>query len=239
MKTFLKYIIIFIILLNTVLGFGQDIDEILQNSINTMQNKEAYQVNTDYKLYKGLDDSKVYEEYDGILSKKGTSMYQKLGAMELLKEDSFFVKLNHDDKEILIDLSTDSIPTDLTSMDISLVLQFFEKGEITNMGNYYKLEFTGKPNNKLMISRLILHIEKATHYIKKQIIFLSYLSDFSAYDSQTLKKDFDKARLEISFSKFKDEIDENNFKKERYFSIINNKIIIGNEFKKFKLIPTN
>lgn len=220
-------------------GFGQSFDEVFQKGLDQMKDKQAYEVNTAYKLYRGIDGTKVFEEYSGILSKKGTSTYQRLGGMELLNTDSYLVKLNHDDKEILVGKNANTVSTEMSTMDISLILQYFEKGTIQDRGNSYELEFNGKPGNELKIGKLLIHLNKKTNLISKQVVFFSYVTDFSAYDPNTLKKDFDLTRLEISYSNFKENINENNFNIERYFSIVNDKILIGKEFKDFEFFPAN
>ena len=216
---------------------AQDFDTVFKKSLAATTENKTFEVGTQYKIFRGNEGTKALEEYTGVLSKNEGKVYQKLGNMELLQTDTYFVKLNHDDQEIIV-LNSSENQQHLPTVDIHKTLEHFEKGDIKDKGDYYQLEFIGKPNNRLRIEKLHIDIYKNSYLIKKQVIYFSYLTDFSVYQTKSLKKDFDSPRLEVVFTDYNNEVDLSNFKQERYFSVANNTVILGREFKDFEIIST-
>ncbi|MBX2828552.1 MAG: hypothetical protein KTR22_10320 [Flavobacteriaceae bacterium] len=218
---------------------AQTYQEILEKTLEKTEAMGVYEVSTEYKMMRGLDNPKVYEHYTGKLVQNGSKIYQQLGAMEFVQSDSFYVKLNHDDKEILIGTLKDTNSPQLSDFDLEAILEHFENGKLIKNGKYFKIELKGKADNPLQMAKLDLYVDKESYLLRKQSMIFSRVTDFSIYEEGPATQDLDAARLEISYSDYNSNVDSNLFAQERYFQHLGDDIVLGEEFSDFELIPLN
>ncbi len=233
-----RIVIALIVLFGTIQVQAQSFEEILEATLQKTKSLDSYEVTTEYKMYRGLDDPKVYEGYKGKLIQNGTRLYQQLGAMEYVQSDSFYVKLNHDDKEILIGNLEEAQTPQLSNFDLASILGHFEKDKLSSEGNYHKIELIGKDRNPLQIAKLDLYIDKESMLLMKQSMIFSRLNDFSVYENKPSPQDLDVARLEITYSNYSDTIDDEKLTQERYFAQHGETVVLSKEFSDFELIPS-
>lgn len=217
---------------------AQDFDVIVQEMIEE-HGKESYYFDLNYALYKGIDGSKVYEEYKGVMALKDNKFYQKIGAMESLQTSSFMVMLNHEDKEILINRSETNQPVNTLTLDLKTLHQLYDKGGLETTDKTYILELIPKQNAGSLFSRLWLHIDKKSKKYVKQVMLFSQLQDFSHFNDSSKDNQYDVGRLEISFLNDDREIEDKIFEESRYFQVTSNKIKLSKEFQGFELISAN
>ena len=232
-------IICILVLLFSNKASGQDFNTIIKEVI-AHNNKDTYHYNLHYKVFRGEKGQKVYEDYKGVMALKEGNFYQKIDVMETLQTSTFIVKLNHNDKQIRIDRGDALTPVNTLSLDLSTIDKLFDKGTVEDLGSVYKLELLSKKTSGSQYSKVFVHIDKQTKKMIKQVMFLRQLQDFSSSNTFPSNDQYDIARLEISIIDINDDIARKDelFKQERYFTIVNNKIKLGNEFKNFELVPT-
>lgn len=236
-KKYLKYVVLIVFILVGGIAISQNPEKLLKESFENTFGKQEFEMETTYRLYKGLEGTKVFENYSGINAKKGNNFYQKIGAMELLIGNSFFVKLNHIDKEITIGTSKKNFPDILSIDSVSELLKYYCEGSITKEKEYVVIEMDAIPEKHGDIAKMKIYIKNGK--IIKQVFFLSQIKDFSIYEENKGEKSFDVARLEVDYKNIKHKVTDSFFAKERYFTQQANKIIIGKEFKNFEFFPAN
>jgi len=220
-----------------VLIFGlqvhsQNIKEILTH-IQQEVSTNDFKVNLKYQLFKGVDGEKSLESFDGIYLKSGVNFYNKIKNTETIVGNDFMVKINHDQKAMLYDnFEIDkSKPTDM--LNLTILLKNFESPSVQDLGETWKCEMTAVEYSQMPYSKVVLFVDKKTYRIKKQILFLTSIMNFS--DDAT---DFNIPRLEIEYSNYTsvNATDKLLFKREKYISIKNNKIIPSSRFKEYEII---
>ena len=226
-KLFLMLVLIFGLQVHS-----QNIKEILTH-IQQEVSTNDFKVNLKYQLFKGVDGEKSLESFDGIYLKSGVNFYNKIKNTETIVGNDFMVKINHDQKAMLYDnFEIDkSKPTDM--LNLTILLKNFESPSVQDLGETWKCEMTAVEYSQMPYSKVVLFVDKKTYRIKKQILFLTSIMNFS--DDAT---DFNIPRLEIEYSNYTsvNATDKLLFKREKYISIKNNKIIPSSRFKEYEII---
>ncbi|WP_452223465.1 hypothetical protein [Lacinutrix chionoecetis] len=222
--------------------YSQTFDEVFMKFTETKKKLLEYQVDLDYKLYKGADGSKVYEEYTGTMALNNGTKYQEIGAMKHIEMPNGFIKLNTEEKAMMVGLSSEKTFPSLDQINPDLIYTYYNKGELQEKDGLYKISFNVKEYSSLPTSRLEIHIDKETYHQKKVVIYYSELKDFSFYEKNRLKNKTDELvdfpRLEIAYSNFnsKVKINKSAFSQETYIKVTPIKIIGVNQYKDFEII---
>ncbi|SRX75246.1 hypothetical protein [Aequorivita antarctica] len=236
-KKYLKHVVVIVLIFLGGNIIGQTSEKLLKESFESTFGKQEFEVETNYRLYKGMEGTKVFENYSGINAKKGNSFYQKIGAMELLIGDNLFVKLNHEDKEITIGVSNEDYSNNMFIDNVSQLLKYYCEGLIINEKGYEVIEMYANPEKNSDIAKMKIYTKNGK--IIKQVFYLSQVKDFSIYEEKKSEKLYDVARLEVEYRNIKYKTTNSFFEKERYFTIKDNNIILGKEFKDFEFFPAN
>lgn len=220
---------------------AQTATEILDKYIENKKAEKQFQADINYTLYKGLDGVKAFESYNGLLAKNNGTLYQKLGSMELVQGKDFIVKLNSEEKAMLIGYSSKPIYNNIDQLDNTQLLQVFDEKKLIDNGNTWKLILTSKSSELSQFFSIELYLRKSNLQPIKQVFIYSAISDFSAYNSKETKPNFDNPRLEIVYKNYRKtiDIDENLFKSSRYFIHSKNQITTTAEFKNFEILHAN
>ncbi|WP_179008685.1 hypothetical protein [Winogradskyella forsetii] len=238
----MKNIIIILALLSVTTIYSQSFDEVFTKFSKTKKETEEYQVNLDYKLYKGVKGTRVYENYSGMMAIHNGTKYQEVGAMKHIEMPNGFIKLNTEEKAMMVGLSSVSAYPSLEEIDPNLIYTYYNKGEFEEKDGLFKISFNAKEYSSLQTSRMEIHIDKKTFHQKKVVIYYSVLKDFSFYDENHLKNKTDESvdfpRLEISYSEYKSEVQINKsfFLQDSYIEVTPSKIVGVNQYKDFEII---
>ena len=234
--------LLLVLTLTSIQLFSQNNTDIFKQYIETKKNQKEYQVNINYAIYKGMKGTKAYESYDGVEAKLNDNFYQKLHNTELIMGADFMVKLNPDEKAMLVGYASQPVLTNFNQLDISKVLEFFKEYTVTEKDNYWKVVLT-KPNYTLLAQFKIieLHIEKETLRLQKQIMYYGSLADFAQYEKNKTTKDLDVPRLEITYENYQNEINlnKNILNSSNYFLYENNTITTAPKYKGYQIIYPN
>ena len=234
------YIILFLLSISSV--YAQSFDEVFENFSETKKIEKEYQVNLGYKLYKGVKGTQVYEDYTGIMAAKKDSKYQEIGTMKHITLPNGFIKLNTEEKAMMVGLSSQKAYPSIEEIDPTLIYTYYDKGKLEDKDGLYKISFNAKEYSSLQTSRLEIHIDKATYQQQKVVIYYSALKDFSFYEKDHLKSKTDALvdfpRLEINYSNYSEKIkiDSRSFLQETYIKVTSDKIEGVNQYKDFEII---
>jgi len=234
------YIILFLFGFSNL--YSQTFDEVFAKFSETKKQAVNYQVNLDYKLYKGVKGSKIYEEYSGVMASLNGTRYQEIGAMKQVQMPNGFIKLNTEDKAMQVGLSSKKAYPSLEEIDPKLIYIYYDKGELEEKDGLYKISFNAKKHSSLQTSKLEIHVDKLTYNQKKVVIYYSTLKDFSFYEKDHLKNKTDVLvdipRLEIIYTNYSSKIKVNKsaFSQDTYIKVTPSKITGVNQYKDFEII---
>lgn len=210
--------------------------QILKKATETYANREYINYNTTYNLYLDYKTKKVYEQYLGIVLKKNNINYFKVKNTEFAVFKKYGVKINHDQKAMIIGENKEEIQQ--SPLSLISYLKGFKYKLINSNADTYECELV--PANKIsqiIIGKVILSIKKSDFSLVKQTIF--YIENMESKNNKG-KIVQSIPRLEIIFSKRSknDKLDNLLLKQESYFTLTNNKIIVSPRLSTYKLFKS-
>jgi len=232
----MKDIIYILFFLSSTVLFSQSLDEVLKKVEDKYSTQGNFKVGMRYKLFKGATSDVIVEEYKGLLIIKDKSMYTKINNTEMISTKAFYIKVNHDEKAMIYDLTSNENSIE-QQINLELLLDLFDKGKIKDNGAEWECELVAKMFSQVPYSKVILVIKKEDYSLSKQIFYYSSLIDFS---KKRGTEDFDIARLEIEYNNILkvSSLDDPFFNKNNYVKVINNKIIPIGKYKSYEIINT-
>lgn len=215
---------------------AQTVKEILTNVQNKVI-KTNFKVNLTYRLFKGIKGKKELETFKGTYIKKDKNYYNKIKNTETIIGANFLIKINHDQKALLYESFKNATPNKNNMLNIKTLLKNFEKPVLTNLRDSFKCEMVAVEYSQMPYSKIILYINKKDYSIKKQVLYLTSLINFSDDEN---KNDFSIPRLEIQYSNYSalTNQDKSLLKKNNYIVIINNKVRPSTKYKAYEIINT-
>ncbi len=213
--------------------FSQSVHKVLSGMKAVMMSDKGVQMNLTYSLYKGKETNKPIEQYQGKLIQFKKSTYLKIHETETVYNNSFFVKVNHNEKEMIY-RNTQSKQVLNNPMDLAQILNYFESGELQDKGTYWEFNLIPKSSNLFPISKMTFQVHKKTHLPIKQIYFYAPLVNLS---QDTQKESKNQSRLEIVFSDHKKGVGSNKerLKKEYYIKLNGNQTVVANRLSNYQL----
>lgn len=235
----IKHFFIHIVFLTLTYSSAQTAESILQEYLNVKRNETSLQVDISYSMYKGKNGKEPTESYKGVQAHLGKTFYQKLGTMEYIQGEDFMVKLNTEEKAMLVGYSSKPILNDLSLLNNEAVLGYFKDMELKDMGNKWLLIAKSNVTSLMPFSKMEFYLSKKDYKLYKQVVYYSSLVDYSdSYKDKTIKPDYDNPRLEVVYTNHSNKISlkKNTFSKERYFTYKNNNIIASNLYKGYSVV---
>ncbi|MEZ0131125.1 hypothetical protein AB9T88_15690, partial [Flavobacterium sp. LBUM151] len=97
----------FLFLLFSVIANSQEkkftAQQIINNASEAFNDASYINTNSSYNLYENYTSKKVYRHYTGIVLKKNNVNYFKIKNTEFLSFKNIGIKINHDQKAIIIE----------------------------------------------------------------------------------------------------------------------------------------
>lgn len=210
--------------------------QIIKKATETYVDQKYINYNTTYNLYLDYKAKKVYEQYFGIVLKKDNINYFKVKNTEFVVFKKYGVKINNDQKAMIIGENKD----DIQQSPISLLnyLEGFKYKFINPNADTYECELV--PANKIsqiMIGKVILSIKKSDFSLNKQTVY--YIENMESKNNNG-KIVQSIPRLEIIFSKRikNDKQDNLLLRQESYFTLASNKIVVSPRLSTYKLFKS-
>ncbi|WP_064967127.1 hypothetical protein [Tenacibaculum ovolyticum] len=175
-----------------------DVKKILESYKVAVENDTEYQVNLTYKVYKGHSERIPIEVQKGILYKKGNNSYTKLSDVEMINTVNTYLKINHNEKAVLI---ADGVqkPEGL-NLKLDELYKYVNAKIINENPKTWVIKLTPKGKvTQLPFSSLIIELSKGTYRVKKQLFYYLTQMDFS---EDLRKTDVANVKLEVLFGKY-------------------------------------
>ena len=209
--------------------------QIIRNASKAFNEAPYITNNSNYNLYENYNSKKVYRNYTGIVLKKNNINYFKIKNTEFVSFKNIGIKINHDQKAIVIEKqkkSTDESPLSLTNY-----LEAYNAKLIETDKNNYICELTPNKITQVMLSKIVIHIRKKDYHIVKQILFFVEKMETKNAKGKSI---YSTPRLEITFTpRQKNEKRDNILiSKENYFTEKGNELVLSNKFSTYQLFKS-
>jgi len=210
----------------------QRIMDLLEKSKKVYEGSEAFKFNMDYKLFTSYKSNTITETYIGVLIKRRTDSYSRIGKTEFVHLGNDFIKI--DNESGLIQLSKNQEATS-TVYNLKEMVSNFSVFELASEGNYWVCTLTGPEITFVPYGKAVIYISKTDYTISRQILYLLKINAYKDKDGK-IKKAY--PRMEINFSDFTTKaIDFGSvFKKENYIREIKNKYVPATKYAKYKIV---
>lgn len=216
--------------------FSQDekkVNEILSKSESVYKVNKNLSLSLNYKLYTTYSSNVVSEGYNGRLLIQNESTYIKIHNTEFLQNPAISLKINHDQKMMIVfnmpEKNIELNPTNLTSL-----LKSFKTRKVIDKGNYWVCTLQTGKYTQMIYGKVELHINKKTHKITKQIL---YFLEKAMYKDSKGNEKYDYPRLEIVISDI--EVSESEKKSafdiKTYITKEGNKILPSKKYSNYTL----
>lgn len=210
--------------------------QVLKKATQVFEKQDYVSNNSKYVLYLDYTSKKAYEQYNGIVLKKNNVNYFKIKNTEFVAFKDYGVKINHDEKAIVIENgSTNEMQESPLSLDN--YLKGFDSKLILTNKEYFICELTPAKISQIMLSKIVVYIKKTDYSIAKQTLF--FIEKMESKDAKG-KTIYTTPRLEISFNpRIKDnKRDDLLVNKENYFTEKGNEIIVSKRLSAYQLFKS-
>jgi len=214
---------------------AQTLSEIIQGAQNYTANND-FKVAITYQLFKGVDGNNIIEEYKGMYAKNKDSYYSKIKNTEIVYTPTFYVKVNHDQKAMVFVNNQVNKEQKNSLVDLDAILKNFENIKIIDKGSYWQCEMVAIEYSQSPFSKIIMDINKKNYAIKKQVLYLTNMIDFS--DNERTKAEYNIPKLILTYSNYSDlsTYDLGLFKKNKYTTSSNGKVAPATKYKDYEII---
>jgi len=189
----MKGILLFIGLFCFASAWTQDVKSVLTKVNATYANKNV-SYSTKYELYKGHKATKIHSFYTGEVVSQDGNIYQKIDKTEFIYTEKFSVKINSDEKALVVLAGQKNISPEL---NLELALKECSSSELVDKGSYYSIVMIMKPASSLQCSVIQLRVDKESFTLQQIDVYYSFLQDFSAVYTQ---QDLNQPHMKIKFT---------------------------------------
>jgi len=172
---------------------GEDYLKLMQANYKDVN---AMQINMQYTLYKGYDGQAVIEEYKSVYNKLGNASYRKINRTEIINNEGVQVKINHDQKVILV---SELRSTEAIDIDFSQILKRCESISLSQKSNHSVVHLDLKVGQDIPYTRISIEVN-SKFLIQKVTLYYATKINFS---NDYLNKDLDFPKLVIQYNEFK------------------------------------
>ncbi|MEP0266067.1 hypothetical protein [Dokdonia sp.] len=186
--------------------FGQSdiskVIDILNQSQEVYEAQNAYAMDATYTLYQGAESDVIDEAYDALLIKQEDTYYSRIHHTEHVYFAKAYLKANHDQKRFQYGAIKEQQSAE-KGITINNYLNFFKEHKLTETANTYICTLTSTAITPLPFGKVVMHIDKKTLQIKKQVLY--YLGN-GVFKDDSGNQFLGTPRLEITFSPIQTDI---------------------------------
>ena len=199
MQKIKHYFVLFCILFFSLKLISQEnAKSILKEFKDRYISTENYQTDVFYEVYKGHDSKIPHQKSTGVVYKNGNSAYSKIGDVEIIDTKEMHLRVNHDEKAILIANSQQNNTPN--QFDLESLFDYLDIDTLEVNPSSWKIVLKAKPITQLPFSSIEITIDKNTFRLKKQVFYYINKIDFSQNVKQS---EFDSAKLVVKYKNYK------------------------------------
>ncbi len=206
--------------------------EILKKSTASLESSSTVSMTSNYKLYAGHNSKILVEEYSGLVLKKESTTYFKIGNTEFVSFGKNSMKISHDQKAIAMDYNN---KTEVSPLSLGSYMKGFSTKLIEDP-TFYICELKPASISQFMFSKVLLYISKKDYSIAKQVLF--FVEQAQRTDTNDTLVTY-LPRLEIVFKPRPTSVsDGNRLRRETYYSEVNKKVVLSERLATYRLFQS-
>lgn len=209
------------------------VKEILAKVENTYNSNNELSLNLDYKLYTSYSSKIVSENYKGLVVKNNKNTYVKIHNTEFLQTSTRSIKVNHDQKMMLV-FNKSQMDSNINPMDLSNLLKNYKTQNLIDKGDYWICSLQTGKYTQMIYGKIEIYVHKKSYQVEKQIF---YILEKAAYKDPKGNEKFDFPRLEINFKKviLNESVKKEIFSLNKYIHISDGKIIPSKKYSNYTI----
>ncbi len=207
-----------------------EIRDLFLKSQKFYESKDAYLLDIEYTLYKSETGDDQLEHYLSETIKNGQDFYTKIHNTEFVELGNKSLKINHDERAVLIDKRESKVASIGVIDNILAILPKFKSYKVTKNNDGFKCEFTAHDITQLPFTKVIIYFNK-DYSLKSQILHLTNALPYVENDKNVYRS----PRLEIKLSAVKQYITDEKLKLTTYLKA-NDLARLSGKFSKYQLI---
>ena len=230
MKIFLSALIICL----AGLVHAMDARQVIERMQKVYRETPSFDYTCRYELFKGHKSNDVFDSYAGYMCRSKSGYYQKIDQSEFIYANDFFLKINHEEKAMLLDLPQKNIQL---NADFDAALKNCSALKMEESEEHYEIIFLIKITSAIPYSVIRLRIDKKDYQLLRMDLYYTSAQDFSKDKN---KPDFQQPHLRISFDKLntRPKIKSGLFELATYLSKVNNILKPAGAYAGYDLIDT-
>lgn len=235
MNNNMKRFFIFLICILFQKSYSQNDKEVFEifEKTNKYYSNSIQHLDFNYKLFASYTSKIITEEYEGFHIKRENSNYTRIHNTEFIQKGLLFIKINHDQKVILIIESKEEGKKN-TPLNISNYLKYFKTKSLKDKGTNWLISLETNVLTQLPYSKIEIIINKTNFKIEKQIL---YFLDNVPYNEKGIKKN-GTPKLEITIKEkiMNQDIIEELFKTQKYIIKTQKGYVLSQKYSNYKLL---
>jgi hypothetical protein len=224
----IKHFYLYLLFLSSGSFQCQTLNDVLKKMNNQFMSK-SLQFATSYSLYKDHKTSVVHENYKGeFIKNKANEVCMRIKNTDFINNNKFSVKINHDQKALQV-FERKKFENEF---DVNKFLALCSLKSFTDYKTHWEVIFIPKALTGLNYSQILIQINK-NYTLKKQVFYYNYEMNFS---KDYTKSEMHMPRLVITFSDYKDTIEEYKINSDLIFTESKSgQLILGQKYKTYEL----
>ncbi len=134
------------------------------------QNAEQYSLSVSYEFFEDQNPQQAVESLSGRILKKAGNYYSKIGPTEFVYIGQSFLKINHQQKAVLYSALAEEKA--LTPVELTSLIEHFEKAELRETSNSLICELKFKTNKIIPYEKMLIFLDPNSYAIQKQELHL-------------------------------------------------------------------
>jgi hypothetical protein len=228
-----RYVILqFILCMSAATMPAQTLKEVFNKMNATLMAPKPVHFNTTYNLYRDAKAKSVHESYVGQFQKNSANeIYMKIDNTEFINSKKRTLKVNHDQRAILI-MDPQTFTTG--DFDMKKLAEVCKVKSFTDLKSHWEIILVPNAFSGLNYSSIQVLVNK-DYTIKKQVFFYNTGIDFS---KDYRKQDICHPRLEILYSNYNQKIPDIIKLGKDYFITFNkaNKAVSSAKYRNYEII---
>lgn len=212
--------------------FSMEPREVIRKMQQVYKDLTSYEYTCRYELFKGHKSTEVADAYDGKFCRSKAGYYQQIGQAEFVYAESFFLKVNHSEKAVALNLPQKNVQQ---QADLEQALKHCSEIKLEDNDTYYTVILKISNTSLVPYSLIRVRISKSDYHLLRLDLYYTDMKDFSSVRN---KPDMEQPHLRITFGELNKKPKSTNhlFSQSTYLKTVNNMLIPTGRCEGYSLI---
>ena len=186
-----------------------------------------------YTYFENANSTNPIKVSKGSVKMIGPNYYVSLDKMQMLRNDTFLIVTDNENRVLMIDSCSAAIPGNFnTGISIDTLVKYMGQVSVSEGASKYVLTITNKENTETLVKKTEISINKTTFIIEKMVVYYKTI-----YDNQGSTKSWNpKMTVDYSNVKVNAPIEAGLFYQSRFIKKSGKKLLPIASFKSYELI---